>query len=52
MVIIDFNDDKKEIVEGDVGEKISDTQPSTENNTENGTENVTDPENGGDSNAE
>jgi rod shape-determining protein MreC len=52
MVIIDFNDDKKEIVEGDIGEKISDTQPSTENNTENGTENVTDPENGGDSNAE
>lgn len=37
MVIIDFNDDKKEIVEGDVGEEIP-TEPPTEPVTEPPTE--------------
>ncbi len=39
MVIIDFNDDKKEIVEGDVGEEIP-TEPATQPETEPATERV------------
>lgn len=63
MVIIDFNEDKTEITEGDVGEEIP-TEPATEpptgttepeDDTEPENDDMTDytqPENGGDGNAE
>lgn len=62
MVIIDFTDDKNEIVEGTVGKEIStesETEPVTEPVNENANDNydneqqdVTEPEYGGEDNAE